>query len=101
MNNTIFAIRIISHAVMKHLQFIFLFVIGFSFNGYTQSDSAWTLQRCIDRALEYNIQVKLSQLQEENSKVGVTQNTATLFPSVNGSVSQNYFWGRSIDPYTN
>src|SRR6476620_6648040 len=101
MNKIIFAFRVISPAVMKHILFICLFVIGFSFNGFSQSDSAWTLQRCIDRALEYNIQVKLSQLNAASNEVSVSQNKATFFPSINGSVSQNYFWGRSIDPYTN
>ena len=61
----------------------------------------WTLQQCIDQALKYNIQIKQSSLNNDLNKIRVTQNTATIFPSLNGNVSQNYNYGRNIDPITN
>jgi len=61
----------------------------------------WTLQQCIDRALEYNLEVKRSSLNNDLNEIDVTQNTAAMFPSINGAATQNYYYGRSIDPYTN
>ena len=65
------------------------------------AQSTWTLQQCIQRALDYNISIKQSSLSNEINKASVDQSTASLFPSLNGNASQNYYYGRSIDPYTN
>lgn len=65
------------------------------------AQTTWTLQQCIQRALDYNISIKESALTVEQNKSNITQSTAALFPSLNGNASQNYFFGRSIDPYTN
>lgn len=65
------------------------------------AQTAWTLQQCIDYALEHNLQVKQSDLSAQSSKTSVDQSLAGFFPSLNGSASQNYYYGRSIDPYTN
>ncbi len=61
----------------------------------------WTLQQCIDQALKYNIQIKQSSLNNDLNKKQVTQNTAALFPSINGNATQDYNFGRFIDPQTN
>ena len=61
----------------------------------------WTLQQCIDYALEHNLQVKQSDLNMQSSKTQVDQSFAGFFPSLNGNASHNYYYGRSIDPYTN
>lgn len=65
------------------------------------AQNPWTLQQCIDRAQQYNIQIKLSELNVQSSKIGVEQSAGNMVPTINGSASQNYFFGRSIDPFTN
>ncbi len=69
------------------------------FTGFSQSP--WTLQQCIDYALENNIQIRQTELTTELNQEYKSQSIANLFPSLNGSASQNYFYGRSIDPFTN
>lgn len=81
----------------KHLALLFFLLAGFS----TFAQQGWTLQQCIDRALQYNIQVKQSSLNNDLNHVQVKQNTAAFLPSLNGAATQNYYFGRSIDPYTN
>lgn len=66
-----------------------------------EGQTSWTLQQCLQRALDYNITIKQSALGNEIDKITVDQNTAALFPSLNGSASQNYYYGKSIDPNTN
>src|SRR5437762_7366704 len=62
---------------------------------------SYTLQQCIDYALAHNLTIKQSELNVELSKVRVNQSTMNLFPNLNGFASNNYYYGRSIDPNTN
>jgi outer membrane protein len=82
----------------RHLTVVALLIFISSFS---DAQTVWTLQQCIDRALSYNIQIRESGLNNELNRFQVQQNTAAMFPSLNGSATQNYFFGRSIDPYTN
>lgn len=85
--------------MFRRLTLIVSFII---FSGLALSaQQPWTLQQCIDQALKFNIQIKQSSLNNDLNKVQVTQNTASMFPSINAGASQNYYFGRSIDPYTN
>ena len=78
---------------------ILLLFMAVTFGGYAQT--SWTLQQCIEYALANNLTVKQSELNVELGKVGVNQSAAALFPSLNGFATNNYYYGRSIDPYTN
>lgn len=62
---------------------------------------AWTLQECIEYALKNNIQVKQNELNAELSRQNYVQSQATILPTLNGNVSHNYNFGRTIDPFTN
>ena len=79
--------------------FFLLFYISLPVFGFCQNP--WTLQQCIDHALENNIQIRQTELNTELNQVYKSQSIANIFPSLNGSASQNYFYGRSIDPFTN
>ena len=78
-----------------------LFIALLLFIGNVKGQTSWTLQQCLQRALDYNITIKQSVLSNEIDKITVNQNTAALFPSLNGSASQNWYYGKSIDPNTN
>ncbi len=82
---------------------ILLIVAGLFFIGsfHSEAQQAWTLQECITYALSHNISVKQSELNTESSKENYQQSIASFFPSLNGNASQNYYYGRSIDPTSN
>lgn len=61
----------------------------------------WTLERCINYALENNIQIKQSALQSESSRLDKNQALAQMFPNLNASTGFNMNFGRNIDPGTN
>jgi len=61
----------------------------------------WTLKECVDYAHENNISIKQMSLRSKTYKANLTQSKAALLPSLNASVSDNFNYGRSIDPYTN
>lgn len=61
-------------------------------------DTAWTLEKCIQYALEQNIQVRKSILSNETTGLYAEQAKAQRFPSLNASVDQNYNRSRSPAP---
>lgn len=54
------------------------------------AQTQWSLRDCIDYARRENIKVKKAQVTEESSTVDIKQSKAALFPSLSGSISQNY-----------
>ncbi|MGK7391576.1 MAG: TolC family protein [Candidatus Cyclobacteriaceae bacterium M2_1C_046] len=80
-----------------------IFIVVFSFITFSLSaqNGVWTLEECVDYALEHNLALKRAKLGLENSHVDLKQSKFDLLPGVNASTSYGYNWGRSIDPTTN
>ena len=66
-----------------------------------ESPKQYTLQECVDIALEKNLRVKRNLYGIESSKINKTQSFMAFFPTVNagGAYGQNY--GRNLNPVTN
>ena len=77
----------------------FLPAVGQESVGRPQGD--WTLQQCIDYALENNLQLRLTQLNVNSSEEALTLAEHARYPNLNGFLSNNYNWGRSFDVFTN
>ncbi|WP_291584106.1 TolC family protein [Bacteroides sp.] len=58
-------------------------------NNSQQLPTEWTLQDCIDYALEQNITLRKSRINAESTAVDVKTAKAALFPSLSFSTSQN------------
>lgn len=54
-----------------------------------QEQSVWTLQSCIDHALEHNIRLNKNRITEQEGETDLKQSRAALFPSLSFSLSQN------------
>lgn len=54
-----------------------------------QKNTAWTLQECMDYALEHNITLKQNKISEQQSMVDVKQAKAQLFPDLSFSTTQS------------
>jgi outer membrane protein len=74
--------------------FVLISSIGFS-------QDKWDLESCINYALTHNIQIKQQELNTKVQENQLTQSKISLLPSLNGSLSRNFSYGRSVDPYTN
>lgn len=59
-----------------------------------QQGKIWTLQDCIDYALEQNIQVRKSTLSIRTNEAYAEQAKAQRFPSLSAGVSQNFSWSK-------
>lgn len=53
-----------------------------------QADNNWTLQNCIDHALQHNIQIQKSRLSEQTSQQTTAESKAALLPSLSASLSE-------------
>ncbi|MEO0404959.1 MAG: TolC family protein, partial [Bacteroidota bacterium] len=65
------------------------------------TQETWDLQRCVEYALENNLQVKQSELSLELNEINQQRNFGAFLPSLNASASHGYNWGQTIDPFTN
>lgn len=79
--------------------FLFLIATVCTLNSFSQK--SWTLQECIKRAKEENLDIKQAKLSVLSSEQQLLQSKLSLFPSLNGGGSQGYNYGRTVDPYSN
>ena len=54
-----------------------------------QDSTKWSLQTCIDYAMEHNIQLKQNRVAEEQGAADLAQKKAELFPSLSLSTTQS------------
>lgn len=60
------------------------------------AQQTWTLQQCIDTALENNRSIKQRKLNYESRKIALEQAKANRLPDLNASASQSLNFGRSL-----
>lgn len=65
------------------------------------AQNVWSLNDCIDYALDNNIQVKQKQLDIELQQEDYLQSKMAMLPDLNGYASHGYNWGQTIDRFTN
>lgn len=61
------------------------------------AQNSWSLQECIDYALENNIQIKQQGLNTQYNENMVEQARADRLPNLNAGASNNYSFGRSLN----
>ena len=82
----------------------FLFISFFFVNQlFSQSDRYLDLDltQCIEIALENNLQLKRSKINQELQSIGYSQSILQQTPSLNLFSNYGNNWGRSVDPTTN
>ncbi len=86
---------------MKLLKMSVVLFSVFAWGMQLKAQEKWSLTKCIDYALEHNIQVKQTTLRAESGKANLQQSKAVIYPNLNASASDAFQYGRSVDPYTN
>ena len=61
----------------------------------------WTFEECIAHALENNIQIKQQEIMTRYQETSLEQSKLNLLPSLNGSASHYYSFGRAYDRTSN
>ena len=62
---------------------------------HANAQQAWTLQQCIDYAMEHNVGILQSQLQQQNADYQLKMSQNAWLPSVNASASEGLGFGQS------
>ena len=61
----------------------------------------WTMQQCMQYAVEHNHEVKQAELKLDNYKAQKMNAVGSFLPYVDASIGAQYNFGRAIDPETN
>jgi outer membrane protein len=65
------------------------------------AQEVWSLERCINHALENNITVKQANASVSTTQLAELQAKASRYPNVSAGVNAGKQYGRTIDPTTN
>jgi outer membrane protein len=68
---------------------------------HAQEAKQWTLEECISYANNNNLNVQRGELAMRNNEASLKQSQLSRLPTFNFGASNNWRWGRSIDPTTN
>ena len=61
----------------------------------------WTVQQCMQYAVEHNHEVKQAELDLDNYRASKTGAIGNFLPSASANIGMQYNFGRAIDPETN
>lgn len=78
----------------------FIAQLSFAQETATTSQKIWSLQDCIDYALENNITIKDAALDKNMAKIDYNTSKSSKLPNLFGSASQSFSNGNTIDPIT-
>jgi outer membrane protein len=83
------------------IKIIFTLLLILITNFANGQETTWPLQKCIDKGLENNIEIKIRQLEVKRIEKSRNSVWNQLLPNVSFNGSQSYNFGSTIDPSTN
>ncbi|MFC2136779.1 TolC family protein [Bacteroidota bacterium] len=81
-------------------KFFLSFLMIIFFIQIFSQEASWSLERCVQYALENNIQIKQQELNAEYNNNKLTQSKYGLLPDLNLGASHGYSFGRALDETT-
>jgi outer membrane protein len=78
---------------------LFFAFLGLSHSG--QSQKIWTLEDCINYALENNLDITKQLFTVESNKDALLQSTLNMLPNLNANGTNIWNYGQTVDQYTN
>ena len=85
----------LSHSL--YLSFLFSF---FTWH-FTTGQEIWTLEKCVNHAIDKSLQMQGSQLSMKNSEINVNEAQHARYPNLSASTNVAWNFGRTIDPTRN
>jgi outer membrane protein len=61
----------------------------------------WSLERCVNHAIEKSLQIEGSKLTLKGTEVDITEARHSRYPNLSGNTNVGWNFGRSIDPTSN
>ena len=75
---------------------IFTFLIPAALSASTLSAEVWSLDSCINYALEHNLRIKSAEIERLQGENSVTEAKDAFLPTLNASASQSWDFGRGL-----
>ncbi|MCK9204818.1 MAG: TolC family protein [Bacteroidales bacterium] len=79
----------------------FILFLLLSGGGTVQAQKIWTLEDCINYALENNLDIQKQILMVESNKKTLLQSALSMLPDLNANGTNVWNFGQTIDQYTN
>lgn len=77
------------------------FILSFASWFTTIAQQVWSLEQCVDFAIENNLQLNDFEFTEQSNKETYRQSVRNLLPNVNGFADYNISFGRQVNPNDN
>lgn len=81
--------------------FLLIFVILIASAKPVFTQEIWSLQDCIEYAMDHNLQIQKAGLNSERNEESYRQSIRNLLPSLSAGTGYGASFGKSIDPNTN
>ncbi len=81
--------------------FLFSVLAASSQDTLSLQNKEWTLEDCINYALENNIDIKKQLLLVQGQEDQLLQSKLGMLPNLNAGATHGYNWGNTVDRYTN
>jgi outer membrane protein len=81
--------------------FLLSFLAASSQDTVSLQNKEWTLEDCINYALENNIDIKKQLLLVQGQEDQLLQSKLGMLPNLNAGATHGYNWGNTVDRYTN
>ncbi|NNF35995.1 MAG: TolC family protein [Saprospiraceae bacterium] len=69
--------------------------------GIINAQDEWTLEQCIERALDQDLTIRDAELSIDNATINQKTSRQARYPSLNGGTNAFWNFGRTIDPTSN
>lgn len=85
---------------MKKILFIITLILSVSFGHVKAQQKLWSLQECVQYAIDHNIQIRQQTLQTMMQENNLLQSKLNLLPTINGQAQHNFSFNRTLDQTT-
>ncbi|MFK7807606.1 MAG: TolC family protein [Saprospiraceae bacterium] len=76
-------------------------LLAFFFIGTVNSQEVWSLEKCIQKAINNSLSMEQADVGLKNAKLSSQESKNARLPTINGSLNGDVNFGRTIDPVTN
>ena len=87
--------------VRKSLPVVLILMVSNSINAQDTSMHKYSLQQCVDIAIQNNPDVKNAEFKMQSNDVNAQQAKAIAIPALSANITHGINQGKSINPYTN
>ena len=85
---------------VPHMKYSLILLLAVFSSGLVAQEK-WSLEKCVEQALNNNLQIKQSRISSDIAKTRYHEAKLDLLPTVNAQAIHGYNWGQTIDPFTN